>query len=139
MKKGEIKHPINPSPNSKMSPYSPSSSNEQQTLQSSSQNILVLKKYKLDNLNIPRDTKDNSPSLSRSLKTPLSSNLISNNLLHSIKSKKLNQTESIQPIDDKKSTYSFIQLFYPPLINRKIMYPSPKIGTNLTLLKKITL
>jgi hypothetical protein len=101
MKKGELKHTNHFSPNTKPSPNSPSASKDSSSHQSGAQNIFVLKKYKLDHLNNPNDIKENSPSLSRSLKTPLTSNLVTNNLLQSIKSKKLNQTDNNQPNDDK--------------------------------------
>lgn len=120
MKKGELKHTNNFSSNAKPSSNSPSAFKDINTNQSGASNILVLKKYKLDHLNNPNEIKENSLSLSRSVKTPLNSNLITNNLLQSIKTKKLNQTDNHQPNDNNKCIFfSFTKWFFP--VSKKLI------------------
>ena len=50
-----------------------------------------------------KDNKQLSPILSRSINNRIDSSIISNNLLHSLKSNKLNQTSDGHKIDECKS------------------------------------
>ena len=84
MKKHDFKQPLNFSPKDRKAENSPSSKLDKNKL--ASQNIIVVKKFKIESLSKTKeDDIQNLSNMRKSLNNPFSSNLTTNNLLLSIK------------------------------------------------------
>lgn len=102
MKKGDFKQSLNFSPKEDhKSQFSPEK-------QSAGANLLVLKKYKFESQVKSKEELRNSPPLSKSISNPFSSNIISNNLLLSLKNKKLSQTTNPKEKEETKRMLSLM-------------------------------
>ena len=100
MKKEELKQNLNFSSKDERKELNSPSYLEKN--KSGSQNILVFKKFTFEGQS-KHDEKHNSSILKRSLKNPFSSNIITNNLLQSIKNKKLSQTSNSKNLGENRS------------------------------------
>ena len=116
MKKHDFKQPLNFSPKDRKAENSPSSKLDKNKL--ASQNIIVVKKFKIESLSKTKeDDIQNLSNMRKSLNNPFSSNLTTNNLLLSIKNKKLNQTSNSHNNEEVKSN-NFYNLVILPVIEK---------------------